>query len=77
VRKLAALVLKPAFRAVKRRLDYEEFGGAPLLGVKGVAIVAHGRSTAKAIRNALHVAAQTAEQGMVESIVAGLEANVG
>ncbi|MHB9091062.1 MAG: phosphate acyltransferase PlsX [Chloroflexota bacterium] len=75
-RKLAALVLKPAFRAVKRRLDYEEFGGAPLLGVKGVVIVAHGRSTAKAIHNALRVAAQTAAQGMVEGIVVGLEANV-
>ena len=76
VRRLAALALKPAFRAVKRRLDYEEYGGAPLLGVRGVAIVAHGRSTAKAIRNALRVAAQTAEQGMVESIVARLEANI-
>jgi glycerol-3-phosphate acyltransferase PlsX len=66
--KAAALVLKPAFRRIKGRLDYEEYGGAPLLGVNGVTIMAHGRSTAKAIRNALRVAAQAAEQRLVESI---------
>ena len=70
--KLAAGVMMPAFRRIKRRLDYEEYGGAPLLGVKGVVILAHGRSTAKAIRNALRVAQQGVEQRMVEAVVEGL-----
>ncbi len=72
VSKAAAAVLMPAFRRLKRRLDYEEYGGAPLLGVKGVVIIAHGRSRAKAIRNALRVAAQAAEQRLVEGIAASL-----
>ena len=75
--RMAAAALMPAFRRIKRRLDYEEYGGAPLLGVKGVVIIAHGRSTAKAIGNALRVAAQAAEQRLVETIAEGLVAHVG
>ena len=45
-------------------LDYASTGGAPLLGVRGVSIIAHGKSSATAIRNALHVAARTFETGM-------------
>jgi phosphate acyltransferase len=60
--KLAAAVLRPAFRRVRGRLDFEEYGGAPLLGVKGVVIISHGRSSAKAIRNAMRVAAQALDQ---------------
>ncbi|MHB1414561.1 MAG: phosphate acyltransferase PlsX [Chloroflexota bacterium] len=74
VTKLAPAALRPAFRRVKRRLDYEEYGGAPLLGVKGVVIISHGRSRAKAIRNALRVAAQAAEQRLVETVAEGLAA---
>lgn len=62
VRKLAALVLKPAFRAVRKTLDYAEIGGAPLLGVEGTAIIAHGRSNALAIENAIGVAIRSQEQ---------------
>ncbi|MBI2150677.1 MAG: phosphate--acyl-ACP acyltransferase, partial [Acidobacteria bacterium] len=47
---------KNAFRHFKRRLDYSEFGGAPLLGIKGITIVCHGRSNANAIKNAVRVA---------------------
>ncbi len=47
---------KNAFRQFKRRLDYSEFGGAPLLGIKGITIVCHGRSNANAIKNAVRVA---------------------
>jgi glycerol-3-phosphate acyltransferase PlsX len=68
----AAAVLQPGLRKVFRRLDYAEYGGVPLLGVNGVSIVAHGRSKAKAIKNALRVARQTAEGGIVESIAQGL-----
>jgi glycerol-3-phosphate acyltransferase PlsX len=55
-RKLAAALLRPAFRAVRQRLDYSEVGGAPLLGVDGTVIIAHGRSNEKAIANAVGVA---------------------
>lgn len=55
-RKLLALGLKPGLKAVAKKADYAEYGGVPLLGLQQVAIVAHGRSQAKAIRNALRVA---------------------
>ncbi|HUX85620.1 MAG TPA: phosphate acyltransferase PlsX [Chloroflexota bacterium] len=58
---LGALLLRPALRRIKHRVDYEEYGGAPVLGLNGVVIVAHGRSRARAIRNAIRVAAQAIE----------------
>jgi glycerol-3-phosphate acyltransferase PlsX len=70
--KVGALLAKPAFDAVRSRLDYREYGGAPLLGIDGVVIVAHGRSDALAIRNAIRVAAQTVENGVVDAIKQGL-----
>jgi glycerol-3-phosphate acyltransferase PlsX len=66
--KLAAAVLRPAFRAVARRMDYAEYGGAPLLGVPGVVIIGHGRSNARAIERGLAVAAQAVESGVVGTI---------
>jgi len=54
--KAGALLTRPAFRQFKKRLDYAEYGGAPLLGIKGVTVICHGRSSAKAIRNAIRVA---------------------
>jgi len=71
--KLAALVLKPAFRRIKKRLDYAEFGGAPLLGVNGVVIIAHGRSNAPAIKNALRLARQSVDHQLVETIRASVD----
>jgi phosphate acyltransferase len=70
--KLAAAVLQPGLRRVFGRLDYAEYGGVPLLGVNGSAIVAHGRSNAKAIKNALRVARQTSETNVVGAIAGGL-----
>jgi len=70
--KIGALLAKPAFDAVRGRLDYREYGGAPLLGIDGVVIVGHGRSDALAIRNAIRVAAQTVENGVLEAIKQGL-----
>jgi glycerol-3-phosphate acyltransferase PlsX len=55
------LLSKKAFADFKKRLDYAEYGGAPLLGLKGVCIVGHGSSNATAIKNAIRVAAQFAE----------------
>lgn len=71
---LGALLARDAFRALKTRLDYREFGGGPLLGVNGVVVVAHGRSDAYAIRNAIRVAKQSAENEIVGAIEAGLGA---
>ncbi|GIK39722.1 MAG: phosphate acyltransferase [Chloroflexota bacterium] len=67
-----ALLARPAFRALKAKLDYREYGGGPLLGVNGVVIIAHGRSDAYAIRNAIRVAKQAAEKNIVGVIEQGL-----
>lgn len=64
MRKMGALILKPAFKAVARRLDYAEIGGAPLLGVDGAVIIAHGRSNELAIRNAVGVGVRAAEHNL-------------
>lgn len=68
VRKLAAAVLRPAFRTVRDRLNYEVFGGVPLLGVNGVCIVAHGRSTPRAMTNAISAGVRCVDQQLVERI---------
>jgi glycerol-3-phosphate acyltransferase PlsX len=70
--RVGALLAKPAFDVIKRRLDYREYGGAPLLGVDGVVIVGHGRSDAYAIKNAILVAARTVENGVLEAIKRGI-----
>jgi len=70
--KMGALLAKPAFDQVRSRLDYREYGGAPLLGVDGAVIIGHGRSDARAIRNGIRVAAQTVENGVVDAIVQGM-----
>jgi len=65
----AGLVLaKGAFRNVKRKVDYSEHGGAPLLGVDGACLVGHGRSTAKAIRNAIRFADSYASSDVIQHI---------
>jgi glycerol-3-phosphate acyltransferase PlsX len=68
LRKLGALLLKPAFRALKKRTDYSEYGGAPLIGVNGGCIVCHGRSSAKAIKNAIRVAHEYSVNGIEAKI---------
>lgn len=68
-----AALAKPAFDALRDRLDYAEIGGAMLLGVDGVAVIAHGRSNAKAIKNAIRVAKQAVEGKMLDTIRSGLK----
>ncbi|NMB20454.1 MAG: phosphate acyltransferase PlsX [Firmicutes bacterium] len=65
---LGALLLKPGLRRIKKKVDYTEYGGAPLLGVNGVVIIAHGGSNAKAIQNAIRVAKRGVEQNIVQGI---------
>ncbi len=74
INQIGGLILKGAFNKVRAKLDYEEYGGAPLLGVKGVVIVGHGSSHAKAIKNAIRVAHQAASQGVPDRIAEGLAA---
>ena len=65
---LALLALKPGFDRLRARFDYESYGGAPLLGVKGVSIVTHGRAEARMIENAIRVASESAEARVPELI---------
>lgn len=65
---LGALLARGAIKAFRSKVDYREFGGGPLLGVNGVVIVAHGRSDPYAIRHAIRVAKQAAENNIVEAI---------
>jgi glycerol-3-phosphate acyltransferase PlsX len=71
-RKIGYALAREGFRDFKKRVDYSEFGGAPLLGVKGVCIITHGRSNANALKNAIRVAAEFASGGINEQIAAGL-----
>jgi glycerol-3-phosphate acyltransferase PlsX len=73
---LGALLAKSALREVKSRLDYSEYGGAPLLGVDGVVIVGHGRSNAKAIKNMVRVGKEAVEKGMLAAIKEGIAGSV-
>ena len=72
-RKLGALLLKPVFKGIGRKMDYEEYGGAPLLGVDGVTIICHGSSSSKAICNAVKVAKRTVEGRINDHIKEALD----
>jgi glycerol-3-phosphate acyltransferase PlsX len=62
------LLSRSAFRRFKMRLDYSEYGGAPLLGLKGCVIICHGRSSAKAVKNAIRLAAEFSRQRLAQKI---------
>jgi len=66
--KIASLAVLPALKGLKKKLDYAEYGGAPLLGVDGGFIICHGSSKAKAIKNAIRVAHEIVEQKVIEHI---------
>ncbi len=65
---LGGLLIRPKVRALRRRADWREFGGALLLGIKGVTVVAHGRSDARAIFNAVRVARDAVDRNVVSTI---------
>ena len=73
-RQVGYLLSRSAFTDFKKRLDHTEYGGAPLLGLKGVCIITHGSSNANAIKNAIRVAAEFAESKANEEIEKGLAA---
>jgi glycerol-3-phosphate acyltransferase PlsX len=69
---VGAMLSQKAFKAFKSRLDYSEYGGAPLLGVRGVCVVGHGSSNDRAVMNGIRVAAEFAQA----SVNAGIEAKL-
>lgn len=69
---LGLLILKPSFLKFKKNFDYAEYGGAPLLGVNGVSVVAHGKSKERAIKNAIRIAIQTVNSNMVSEITSNI-----
>jgi glycerol-3-phosphate acyltransferase PlsX len=62
------LLSRQAYRRFRKRLDYSEYGGAPLVGVNGLCIVGHGRSTPKAVRNAVAMAARAVSDGFLQNL---------
>ena len=73
-RQVGYMLSRSAFSDFKKRIDHTEYGGAPLLGVKGVCIITHGSSNANAIKNAVRVAAEFSQRHIHESIEQGLAA---
>ncbi len=71
--KLGAALARPAFRRVRKRLDYEEYGGAPVMGVNGVVLTGHGRSGPRAICNGVRVAREMARHNLAAAIARELE----
>jgi len=76
IRKLGYFMMRPAFRSLKRRIDYAEYGGAPLIGINGISIISHGRSSDRAIKNAIRVAAELAKSDINKHIHEDIEKNM-
>ena len=73
IQKIGAFLLKPVFQEVKKATDYAEYGGAPLLGVNGCVIIAHGKSNAKAVKNAIFQAIKYVENDVTKKIQESLK----
>ena len=68
ITQFAGMLSQNAFRGLKKTIDYTEYGGAPLLGVRGVCVIGHGRSNANAVKNAIRVAAGLARANVNQKI---------
>lgn len=75
--KMGTALTLPALKELRRRLDYAEYGGAPLLGVNGVTIICHGSSNSRAIRNAIRVAAEAVHENLIPAIRESIESGAG
>lgn len=65
---LGAFMMKGALKDIKKQMDYSEYGGAPLLGVNGIVMKSHGRSSPKAIKNAIRAAMREVEHGIIDKM---------
>ena len=74
--KLGYLLLKPQLDEFKKKVDHSETGGAPLLGINGVVIIAHGSSSPKAIKNAISRASELSEKNITQHIMEDIELNL-
>jgi glycerol-3-phosphate acyltransferase PlsX len=72
-RKMGYLLLKDTFEELARKMDYSEYGGAPLLGVDGICIICHGKSNERAIKNAIVLAKSFIEKNLNEAIKEGMQ----
>ncbi|WP_235837250.1 phosphate acyltransferase PlsX [Carboxydothermus islandicus] len=68
---LGGLILRESLQKIKKRLDYAEYGGAPLLGVNGIVFIAHGRSRRLAVRNGLKVMTKAVQSGFITELIKG------
>jgi glycerol-3-phosphate acyltransferase PlsX len=68
------LLSRQAFRRFRKRVDSSEYGGAPLVGVNGLCVVGHGRSSSKAVRNAVAMAARFVSQGLLGKLAGDVAA---
>ena len=75
LQKIGAFLLKPVFNELKKATDYAEYGGAPLLGVNGCVIIAHGKSNSKAIKNAIFQAIKYIQNNVNQKIQESLKAH--
>ena len=75
-RKMGYVLARNAFEDFRKRVDYSEYGGAPLLGLKGVCIICHGSSNTNAIKNAIRVAKEFHEGGVNDKIEAAMVASL-
>ncbi|MBU0573077.1 MAG: phosphate--acyl-ACP acyltransferase, partial [Candidatus Margulisbacteria bacterium] len=66
--KIGAVFLLPSLKRLKKKINYDEYGGAQLLGINGVCVKAHGRSKARAIMNAIRVAEESVKENLVDCI---------
>ena len=73
--KVGGLLLRPALKQLWRKMDYTEYGGAPLLGIKGVCIISHGSSNEKAVKNAIRVACESVTSEIVGAITQRISEN--
>ncbi|HEX3032038.1 MAG TPA: phosphate--acyl-ACP acyltransferase, partial [Bacillota bacterium] len=71
--KVGGMLLQPALKGLKKKMDYTEYGGAPLLGLNGICIISHGSSNAHAIKNAIRVAGECVQNRIVEAIKESME----
>ncbi len=74
--KLGGALIKPSLKGIKKLMDPSEHGAAPLLGINGLVFIGHGRSNALAIKNAVRVAKNAAEAGVLESIRTAIEQSI-
>jgi glycerol-3-phosphate acyltransferase PlsX len=73
LRAFGGILVKPGLKEMAKKMDYSEYGGAPLLGVNGISIICHGTSRARAVKNAVHYAHQAVTSDLLGMMRRGLE----